>query len=72
MVGDFFLLDWTEGPEPYMQGYKSDAYPFLPDTFKQFFGKMKSRRGRRGRTRVLGVNGLITVLIFQALSDLVG
>ena len=69
MVGDFVLLDRTEGSQTDMEGHSGDVDPLGFDFFQQLVGKVQSCRRSCRRTQLMRIHRLITLVVLQLLGD---
>ena len=69
MLFHIIYLYRTEGSQTYMQGYMGNIHTFRFDGFQKFRSKMQSGCRCRCGTEFLGVNRLVTLLVFQFFVD---
>ena len=70
MLQHIFFLHRAESPQSHMQGHISDLNALVRDLLQKFPGKMETRCRRCRRALIFCINGLITVLILQFMSDI--
>lgn len=69
VVGDFVLLDRTEGSQTDMEGHSGDVDPLGFDFFQQLVGKVQSCRRSCRRAQLVRIHRLITLVVLQLLGD---
>ena len=69
MIQDILLLYGAEGSKSHMKGNMGDLYALFLYLIKKLCCKMKSCCRCCGRTVVLSINSLVSVLVLKLVSD---